>query len=294
MGEDLYNGQAVKRSSGQAGYIDSELPENINSFREFCSLCEKIIDKFPSLENQRVYFYMHSLRLYNSFRFVKKITDSRKNLTLLAPGAGPAFVELCLSKFMGFKCTVVDLPNVVERNKAYYDWAGFESIGENIESYIQGSGKVFDVVMSLENIEHIPAAPSSYIAKFVNAITDGGYFVISTPNMGSIAHLARIAMMLPTLPVPELTFNMKSYVHYREYMPCEIIEAYGKNGLRYKARAYTNESPAFRKYSVSRPSMHHVKNTVMKSLLRWIIQPCMSLFGIIPRFRYTMILAAQK
>ena len=101
--------------------------------------------------------------------------------------------------------------------------------------------------MSLENIEHIHVAPSEYIAKFVGSLSSEGYFIISTPNMGSFAHLYRIFMMMPTLPVPEVTFDLNSHVHYREYMPCEIIEAYEKNGLKYTSRAYTNESPAFRK-----------------------------------------------
>lgn len=252
------------------------------------------MDAFPCVKRWQTYFLNHSLRLYNSFRFVQKVTGFRKNLTLLAPGGGPAFVELCLSKYMGFKCTVVDLPHIVEENKPYYDWANFETVGEHIENYVQRSGKIFDVVMSLENIEHIPAAPSSYIAKFVNTIADSGYFVISTPNMGSFAHLIRILLMMPTLPVPEITFDMKSYSHYREYMPCEIIEAYEKNGLSYKARAYTNESTAFRKYDTSRRSMYHVKNPVTKFLMRWFTQLGMSIMGIIPRFRYIMLLAAQK
>lgn len=108
------------------------------------------MDAFPCVKRWQTYFLNHSLRLYNSFRFVQKVTGFRKNLTLLALGGGPAFVELCLSKYMGFKCTVVDLPHIVEENKPYYDWANFETVGEHIENYVQRSGKIFDVVMSLE------------------------------------------------------------------------------------------------------------------------------------------------
>ena len=224
-----------------------------------------------------------------------KVTGFRKNLTLLSPGGGPAFVEACLSKFMDFRCTILDMPHVISQYAEYYGWAGFESIGKNIDDYIHGGDrKIFDVVMSLENIEHIPAAPSEYIAKFVDDVAPGGYFIISTPNMGSFAHLARIAMMMPTLPVPESTFNMHSYTHYREYMPCEIVEAYEKNGLKYITRAYTNESTAFKKYDTSRRSLYYVRNPVLQFVMRWSIQFLMCVIGVIPRFRYDMILAAQK
>ena len=143
-------------------------------------------------------------------------------------------------------------------------------------------------------MSNINAAPSEYIAKFVGSIAPGGYFIISTPNMGSFAHVFRILTMMPTLPVPEKTFDRNSHVHYREYMPCEIIEAYEKNGLVYKSRAYSNESTAFRKNNTSRRSLHHVKNPALSSVMRWTIQPLMALIGVILRFRYDMILAAQK
>ena len=234
------------------------------------------------------------MRLYNTIKFILKVTGGKKGLTLLAPGSGPAFVEAYLSRFMDFKCTVIDLPEIVSHLKKYYDWAGFEAIDANIDDYIYSNNTKFDVIMSLENIEHINAAPSEYIAKFVGSIAPEGYFIISTPNMGAFAHLFRILAMMPTLPVPEQTFDRNSHVHYREYMPCEIIEAYEKNGLIYKARAYSNESTAFRKYNTSRRSLHHVKNPVLKFLMRWTIQPLMALIGVIPRFRYDMILAAQK
>lgn len=37
---------------------------------------------------------------------------------------------------MGFKCTIIDLPNIVSRFKEYYDWAGFESIAIDIDNYV--------------------------------------------------------------------------------------------------------------------------------------------------------------
>ncbi|MBQ9433412.1 MAG: methyltransferase domain-containing protein [Synergistaceae bacterium] len=199
-----------------------------------------------------------------------------------------------MTKFMGFKCTVIDFPGSILSFKKYYEWAGFETIGANIDDYTFSDSTKFDIIMSLENIEHINAAPSEYIAKFIDLLAQGGYFVISTPNMGSFAHVFRILAMMPTLPVPEKTFDRNSHVHYREYMPCEIVDAYEKNGLVYRARAYSNESQAFRKYNTSRRSLHHVKNRVLSSVMRWSIQPLMALIGVIPRFRYDMIIAAQK
>ena len=280
--------------SGQRSAVSGDSNSSsgkVISFREFYKFCEDICSKFGL---SHTYFDEHSLRLYNTIKFIVKVTGGKKGLTLLAPGSGVALAEAYLSRFMGFKCTVLDLPGAVSSFKKYYDWAGFEAIGADIDDYICNNSTKFDIVMSLENIEHINAAPSEYVAKFTGSIAPGGYFIISTPNMGSFAHVFRILAMMPTLPVPEKTFDRNSHVHYREYMPCEIIEAYEKNGLVYKSRAYSNESPAFRKYNTSRRSLHHVKNPVLSSVMRWTIQPLMALIGVIPRFRYDMILAAQK
>ena len=282
--------------SGQRSAVSGESDSSgkVIPFRDFCKFCEDIITRFNLSDGVRQYYHEHSLRLYNAVKFVVKVTGCKKGLTLLSLGSGIALVEAYLSKFMGFKCTVLDLPGAGNSFKAYYDWAGFECIWADIDYYSSERGKQYDVIISLENIEHIHAAPSEYIAKFVGAVAPEGYFIISTPNMGSFAHLFRIAAMMPTLPIPEQTFDLNSHVHYREYMPCEIIEAYEKNGLTYRARAYTNESPTFRKYDTSRRSLHYVKNPVLSSVMKWSIQPLMALIGVIPRFRYDMILAAQK
>ena len=144
----------------------------------------------------------------------QRLTGFRKNLSLLSTGSGQAFVEAYPSKFMGFKCTAIDLHDAINTYKHYCDWAGFKSVGINIDSYVRESDRKFDVIMSLENIEHIHAAPSEYIAKFAGSLAPEGYFIISTPDMGSFAHLFIILMMMPTLPVPEQTFDLSSYVHY--------------------------------------------------------------------------------
>ena len=249
---------------------NSDSSGEIISFKEFREFCESLISEFNL---PQAYFIDHSLRLYNTFKFVSKLADGRSGLTLLAPGGGPAFVEACLTKYMGFKCTIWDLPEVVSRFREYYDWAGFESVGMNIDAYTPQERKSFDFVMSLENIEHIHAAPSEYIAKFVNTVAPGGYFVISTPNCGSIAHVVKVLMMVPILGDPKITFDLNSHTHYREYMPCEIIRAYEENGLTFRKKTYTNTSPAMRKYDTSRLNQNgrYVENPVLKFLFRYLL-----------------------
>lgn len=101
-------------------------------------------------------------------------------------------------------------------------------------------------------------------------------------------------MMVPILRDPKITFNLNSHTHYREYMPCEIIEAYEENGLVFKKKAYTNPSPFIRKYDTSSHSMNYVNNPVIKPIFKWTLYGVRALFGIIPRFRYIMIIVAQK
>lgn len=103
--------------------------------------------------------------------------------------------------------------------------------------------------------------------------------------------------MLPTLPTPEVTFgpvSPENDCHRREYMPCEIMEGMAKCGLSSFTVSYTNQSTAFCRYRASRPAMQNIKNSIFRAFLTNFTPCLMSLFGLIPRFRYSMLVAGRK
>ncbi len=201
----------------------------------------------------------------------------RTNVKLLSIGAGGAFIEACLQVMDHYQCTIIDFPETIKINRDYYEELGFRTIGIDIND-IEGNNVEFeeyDIILSLENIEHIPKAPSSYLRVFVPYLKSGGLFVVSSLNLGGINRICHLLLLRPFLADPELFFSPTSFdcegVHRREYMACEIVEEMKKAGLIDLNVRYTNNSTAL--YSIS-------------SFLQQLI--C-----VIPRFRIVFIVSGE-
>ncbi len=202
-------------------------------FHEFCM--KEVADNSDDLLGQ---LGGHSVRFYNSFKCIVNLGKGNKKLNILSLGGGSAFVEAALVKYLGYSCTILDMPGMIERLKDHYLRLGMETFGcdiSKIDTLDNELENKFDVIISFENIEHLPEAPSNYFRKFTSSLIKGGYFVVSTPNLGRIGAISRLLTMKPLLAAPEITFDkVKSEnvgYHRREYMPSEIVSAMNQVGL---------------------------------------------------------------
>jgi 2-polyprenyl-3-methyl-5-hydroxy-6-metoxy-1,4-benzoquinol methylase len=253
------------------------------SYRNFCKFSLSYAKQ--SKWHREDYFLRCSLRFYNTLKFILTIrknhfkeNSARQYPRLLSIGAGGAFVEIALAKIYNYECTVLDFDNVIMLNKGYYDDIGFKSIAQNIVAIDSMNTEVkYDVVLSAENIEHIPEAPSKYIQKFRNTLAPGGDFVITTPNLGRLSCIIKLLMMTPILPPPEKTFACVSFenegIHRREYLPSEIEAAMRACGLKPYKTAYTDCVPV--NYSYFSILRHIVKRALILRRFR----PCMIVAG---------------
>lgn len=247
--------------------------KNALSKNEFEILMSKQAD---AVEYQgRQYFDDQSNRLYwVYFQCCKFLCPGQ---SLLSVGAGSGYVESALAAYHNVKVSVLDFPEMLEKNKAHYARCGFNCVAANVmESDVGIFNEAFDLLLSAEIIEHLPEAPSKHVAKFVGAIKRGGYMMIATPNLASLSTLVAITRMRPILPPSERTFGPASFenegVHRREYMPSEIKTAMEQNGLTHIFTQFVNKQ-------------------IKGSFARRIIYNC---FCIIPRFRSNFIIVGKK
>jgi SAM-dependent methyltransferase len=218
------------------------------------------------------YLADHSQRLYATWRICRRLLESG---TLLSIGAGSAFVETALSAD-GADVTVVDFPEAITLNEAYYGASGLKAVGADVSDpqALERLGQ-FDVVLAAEIVEHVPAPPSQLFSAWSACVRRRGHLVVSTPNLGSISSLLRLLFMRPLLPEAESTFGPVSFenegVHRREYMPSEIGSALSAIGLSPRRPVFTvNHRP--------------------RGVKEWAYVPAQ----LIPRFRPTMIMVATK
>lgn len=219
------------------------------------------------------YLDVHAERLFETWRVCT--AQLRPGAAILSIGAGSAFVENALQS-AGFQVTVVDFPEAIRLNAEYYAAAGMTAVGADVsDGAVFDELGTFDAVLAAEIVEHIPAAPAHAFTTWAGRLAPGGRLIVTTPNLGSISALLRIAFMRPLLADPELTFGAVSFenegVHRREYMPAEIRSAMRQAGLE----------PVFIAYCRN----HRVRNARDALYVP---------FYALPRFRPTMIVVGAK
>jgi 2-polyprenyl-6-hydroxyphenyl methylase/3-demethylubiquinone-9 3-methyltransferase len=86
------------------------------------------------------------------------------------------------------------------------------------------AGETFDLVTSLEVIEHV-AAPAAFVAGLAAALAPGGLLVLSTPNRTALSRLALITIGEGTGRIPRGTHDWEKFLAPDELI--ELIEAAG-------------------------------------------------------------------
>lgn len=220
------------------------------AFKHKCiNFCE--MNSFHNMD----YFNASVVRYYNTYKFIVSTVECiGERIKLLSIGAGGAFVEAYLQKYENFDCTILDFPEEISINEGYYKKLGFKTISADvtdvgINSEIDGLFETYDIIISLENIEHIPDAPSNYMRRFIPYLKSGGIFCISTLNIAGINRIMHLVLMMPFFADPEKFFGPTCFenegVHRREYMACEIEREMEKVGLGEFKVKYTNNTSMF-------------------------------------------------
>ncbi|MFA5962725.1 MAG: bifunctional 2-polyprenyl-6-hydroxyphenol methylase/3-demethylubiquinol 3-O-methyltransferase UbiG [Sphingomonas sp.] len=88
------------------------------------------------------------------------------------------------------------------------------------------TGETFDLVTSLEVIEHV-ATPEAFIAGLAAALAPGGLLILSTPNRTALSRLALITIGEGTGRIPRGTHDWEKFLR-----PAELTELIEGAGLK--------------------------------------------------------------
>ena len=93
-------------------------------------------------------------------------------------------------------------------------------------SFTPLAGETFDLVTSLEVIEHV-AAPDAFVAGLAAALAPSGLLILSTPNRTALSRLALITIGEGTGRIPRGTHDWEKFL-----TPDELTELLEAAGLR--------------------------------------------------------------
>lgn len=102
------------------------------------------------------------------------------------------------------------------------------AMGLDIE-YVAGgiedlAGRQFDLVVSMEVIEHV-ASPANFVAGLAGALAPGGLMILSTPNRTALSHLAMITLGEGSGAIPKGTHDWEAFLTPEELTG--LLEAAG-------------------------------------------------------------------
>jgi 2-polyprenyl-6-hydroxyphenyl methylase / 3-demethylubiquinone-9 3-methyltransferase len=100
------------------------------------------------------------------------------------------------------------------------------------------AGRTFDLVTSMEVIEHV-SDPAAFVGGLAGALADGGLLILSTPNRTALSRLAMITLAEGTGAIPKGTHDW-----HRFLKPDELEALLAGAGLRVIDRQGIALSPA--------------------------------------------------
>lgn len=242
------------------------------NYKEFI---EQILeDKEYLNEDAQFYVRKHARRFFYTYK--KCLALLKPGDKVLSIGGFHCSIEKMLKKAIDIEVVVTDYPESIKMQKKYYDFLNFRYKGIDLAQGLEGMEQnYYNLVIYTEVIEHIPLPPYEQLQPFDPLLKKGGHILITTPNLSSIVHIAKLIMKIPHYDTPDKFFSSISkenlQVHRREYMPQEIIEAFDKMN-------YTNELYYF---------IYNEPKSIQYRLM-YIIG------NIIPRFREGMLIVGTK
>jgi 2-polyprenyl-6-hydroxyphenyl methylase/3-demethylubiquinone-9 3-methyltransferase len=157
--------------------------------------------------------------------------------TAIDVGCGAGLLTEPLAR-LGARATGLDAaPENIGAARAHAEASGLDV--EYLAGEIQAlGGRTFDLVVSMEVIEHVADVPA-FIAGLEAALAPGGLMVLSTPNRTLLSHLAMITIGEGTGAVPKGTHDWNQFL-----TPDELTEALAAAGLKVTGVQGLGFSPA--------------------------------------------------
>jgi 2-polyprenyl-6-hydroxyphenyl methylase / 3-demethylubiquinone-9 3-methyltransferase len=157
--------------------------------------------------------------------------------SVLDVGCGAGLLTEPLAR-LGGSCTGVDAaPENIGAARAHAEAAGLaiDYLAGEVE---QLSGRQFDLIVSMEVIEHV-AEPAAFVAALARLLAPGGLMILSTPNRTELSRLAMITLGEGFGAIPKGTHDWSRFI-----APDELAALLEAAGLQVTGRSGLGFSPA--------------------------------------------------
>jgi SAM-dependent methyltransferase len=160
---------------------------------------------------------------------------------VLSLGAGPSFVEEYLAKFRNAEIYIVDFEEATEMQilNKYFKKLFIADVTEpNWSPQIDN----IDIVLWLDNIEHVKVDPRTILEKLKGSLADGARIFITTDNFARLRNIFKLAFRRSIVAMPDQLFSETSYaneyVHRREYLLPELKSILNRAGFEFEHVEY--------------------------------------------------------
>ncbi len=227
-------------------------------------------DQEPLAEWKEAYCRNHRERLARDLDLIQRCLPPKKSIVDF--GSAPHVLPLALDR-LGYKVTAVDIaperfqiqcPHRVEFIKADFETDRLEALNSS-----------HDCVIMNEVFEHLRININQTVRTALSCLGKDGLFIISTPNLRSIAGLYRFLFKGVSYSCSPGVFDEYEKLsllghmgHVREYTTRELIEYFRHHQLSVTEIVYRGQSrlpkPWMRFLATHRPSMRPFQVLIMK------------------------------
>jgi len=173
-------------------------------------------------------------RQYETYKLAQSLCSPGSKV--LSLGAGGAYPESCLKEKHGADIEVVDFQGMIDKLEPFYERMGFSYTAYDLtKDNWNFRQREYDLVLSCDNIEHLPTSPFSYLKKCFDLIKSNGHIVLVTDNFANSRNVVKLLLGKSILPPVTKLLSPVAFenegIHRREYVYSEIRTAMNEVGF---------------------------------------------------------------
>jgi 2-polyprenyl-3-methyl-5-hydroxy-6-metoxy-1,4-benzoquinol methylase len=187
----------------------------------------------------------YSTWIHHRMRMLSLIPEEchRSGTEVLDLGGGKGRMAALLGE-LGLKCTIVDTlfkdeseknisgQTIVHLWESYLKNKGVQVVAHDfLENGIPFADETFKLVIFSEVIEHLPNSPKPVLVEISRVLTPGGWLILTTPNVVSMANRKRFLLGRSVRTDIEDSYNTEDYSSVRIYK--EHIREFTRKEVEY-------------------------------------------------------------
>jgi SAM-dependent methyltransferase len=231
-----------------------------------------------------------TVRLDHRVRLAVELVPPRRGGRLADLGAGDGFVTAQLTAAAGAVIGVAVDVGFPEPLAPVRDGAAVSRVAATVPGPLPFRSGVFDVVVSLECIEHL-LDPDALLEEVKRLLRPGGCVVLSTPRLDAL--LVVISLLLGEQPPGVEASSRRRYGNrFGEQRPSGHVHLFTRRALREALAAHGFRVEAYREARFSSSWWQAVRSSRRPGRREWIVRAVLGAYDLIPFKKDVMVVRA--